>query len=135
MLRVSGATAMASTMMRGFLSLRLGWVRPLSFCCCNSSCRSRTSWVSEETTAMWVSGLALEPRKILPKTKPARMTGIIMVVMRKPRVRMRSTYSRRAISQTLSILVDPFHFIFIEQFNGEIHFDPGGAGLLDLFDE
>src|SRR5580692_480700 len=43
----------------------------------------------------------LVPRKMLPAAKPTMMTGIRMVVITKPRVRMRSKYSRCAMIQTL----------------------------------
>src|ERR1035437_4035661 len=110
MVRVSGPTSIASTRMRRCLDSRLGCLRRGSFSCCNSLWRSSTSCVSEETTAMCVSEFALEPRKMLPKMNPAMMTGIITVVMTNPRVRMRSMYSRRAISQTLCIEVAPRRF-------------------------
>src|ERR1700733_6715225 len=78
--------------------------------------------------------LALEPRKMLPPTNPAMISGIMTVVMTKPRVRIRSRYSRRATSQTLRNM-DALLFHFRAEFgNGELVAGVGRS-LPDLVDE
>ena len=72
--------------------------------------------MSEETIAIWLSRPVLELMKAPPRSKPAMISGIRMVVSRNPRVRMRSMYSRRAMSQTLCI--DGTYFYFFEQGRG-----------------
>ena len=111
-------------MMRGRLTER-GWSARPPCCGCSSVCRSRASWVSEETTAKWVSGFSFEPKNMLTKMNTAMRNGIMIVVMRKPRVRIRSMYSRRAMSQTLCIeavsvgLVELGHGKFAAIFDGQ----------------
>jgi hypothetical protein len=54
-----------------------------------------------------------EPRKMLPATNPPIISGIITVVIKKPRVRTRSEYSRCAISHTLRIEMAPILGILV----------------------
>src|SRR5208283_969206 len=64
---------------------------------------------------------------------PPMMSGIMRVVMRKPRVRMRSRYSRRAMSQTLCI--EAASVELVELGHGEFAAIFAGQGLLHLLDE
>src|ERR1035437_4790076 len=113
-------------------------------CCCwrsSSVCRSSASCVSEDTTAMRISGAVLELRRTLPKMNSPMMTGIMTVVMRNPRVRMRSKYSRCAISQTLRMETAPIlgieeaPFRFAELVHGEFEVVLLRRFLLHVFDK
>src|SRR5664280_356738 len=124
-----GSMSMASTVNWGCLAER----GRVSCSCCNSDCRSRTSWGSELTMAMWVPGSDFELTKALPNSNAPMMSGIMTVVMRNPRVRTRSTYSRRAMSQTLCI--EAAFVGMVELGHGEWVAILDGRCLLDLFDE
>ena len=83
--------------------------------------------------AMWAPDSDFELTKALPKINPPMMSGIMTVVMRKPRVRMRSMYSRRAMSQTLCI--EAASVGLVELGHGEFAAILAGQCLLDLLDE
>src|SRR6266702_2946891 len=78
---------------------------------------------------------------MLPKANPAMISGIMIVVMRNPRVRMRSMYSRCAISQTLRMETAPILGIevaprrFSEFGDGEFAIGLHRRRLLDLLDK
>src|ERR1035437_8767690 len=70
---------------------------------------------------------------MLPKMNPAMMSGIMTVVMMNPRVRMRSRYSRRAMSQTLIIEVALLRLV--ELGHGEFPAVGDGQRLANLLDK
>src|SRR5271163_923675 len=94
-------------------------------------CRSRASWVSGETMAMWEAGLLRAAPMALTRPPPIMISGIRTVITTKERVRMRSRYSRFAMSQTLCIGFASYGFDE-DLFEGWLHDlearDAGAAG-------
>src|SRR5271163_2262638 len=107
----------------------------------SSRLRSAAKLVSDETMAMCAEDFVRDARYPLPKTKPPMRSGIRMVATRNALVRMRSRYSRLAMSQMLCIDVNScrlrglrrFGYLFDEDlFQRRLHhFEASDAGFDD----